>query len=98
MADVWNVMVEITSGLVYVHEKGEVHRDLRPHNSTPPASQKLDAHFSSSRQRSPGLETRRFWIDLGSHVKDVNNLQGSQRQRRIPPPRHDHGRQTDLQL
>ena len=36
MAHVSNVMVQITNRLVYVHEKGDVHRDLRPHNSTAP--------------------------------------------------------------
>lgn len=36
MVDVWNVIIQITNGLVYVHDKGEVHRDLRPHNSTAP--------------------------------------------------------------
>jgi len=30
--DVWSVMVQITSGLAYIHSHGEVHRDIKPRN------------------------------------------------------------------
>lgn len=30
---VWNIMVQITSGLAFIHEHGEVHRDIKPRNS-----------------------------------------------------------------
>jgi serine/threonine protein kinase len=31
---VWNIMVQITSGITFIHGKGEVHRDLKPQNGT----------------------------------------------------------------
>jgi serine/threonine protein kinase len=31
--DVWNIMVQVTSGLAYIHSQGEVHRDMKPRNS-----------------------------------------------------------------
>ena len=31
---VWNVMQEITAGLIFVHEHKEVHRDLKPKNGS----------------------------------------------------------------
>ena|ERR1700737_2954982 len=30
---IWNVMISIASGVKYIHNLGEVHRDLRPDNS-----------------------------------------------------------------
>ena len=32
--DVWDIMVQITSGLAHIHSQGEVHRDIKPRNST----------------------------------------------------------------
>ena len=29
---VWNIIVQITSGLAFIHEHGEVHRDIKPRN------------------------------------------------------------------
>jgi serine/threonine protein kinase len=34
IAEVWNIMTQITNGLVYIHTQNEVHRDLKPSNST----------------------------------------------------------------
>jgi len=34
--DVWNVMLQITSGLAHIHSQGEVHRDIKPRNSEIP--------------------------------------------------------------
>jgi len=34
IAEVWNIMTQITNGLVYVHTQNEVHRDLKPNNCT----------------------------------------------------------------
>ena len=35
IADVWNIMVQLTSGLAHIHSQGEVHRDIKPRNSKP---------------------------------------------------------------
>jgi len=32
---VWNIMVQLTSGLAHIHSQGEVHRDIKPRNSKP---------------------------------------------------------------
>ena len=31
---IWGIMVQIANGLLFIHEQGEVHRDLKPQNST----------------------------------------------------------------
>lgn len=31
--DVWNIMVQIASGLAHIHSHGEIHRDIKPRNS-----------------------------------------------------------------
>lgn len=33
ISDIWNIMVQITSGLAYIHSCGEIHRDIKPRNS-----------------------------------------------------------------
>src|SRR5271154_4095534 len=33
ISDIWNIMVQITSGLAYIHSFGEIHRDIKPRNS-----------------------------------------------------------------
>lgn len=33
-AQIWDIMEDITSGLAFVHSKKEIHRDLKPRNST----------------------------------------------------------------
>jgi serine/threonine protein kinase len=33
IADLWNIMVQITNGLAHIHSQGEVHRDIKPRNS-----------------------------------------------------------------
>jgi len=33
IADIWDIMVQITSGLAHIHSQGEVHRDIKPRNS-----------------------------------------------------------------
>jgi len=40
---IWDIMVQITSGLSYIHSSGEIHRDIKPRNSN--TSWDL-AHFS----------------------------------------------------
>lgn len=36
MLEVWTVMVQIANGVAFIHEQGEVHRDLKPRNSIYP--------------------------------------------------------------
>ena len=33
MAEVWSVMIDIAKGVEFIHDHGEVHRDLKPQNS-----------------------------------------------------------------
>ena len=35
MEQVWEIMVQIASGLTFIHAQGEVHRDLKPRNGIP---------------------------------------------------------------
>lgn len=32
MQDVWDIMTQIASGVVFIHEQREIHRDLKPRN------------------------------------------------------------------
>jgi|SRR5271169_4259328 len=34
IADIWDIMVQISSGLAYIHSFGEIHRDIKPRNSS----------------------------------------------------------------
>jgi serine/threonine protein kinase len=34
MFQVWEIMENITNGVAFIHDKGEVHRDLKPRNGT----------------------------------------------------------------
>lgn len=33
MPEVWNIILQVTNGLVFIHAQREVHRDLKPSNS-----------------------------------------------------------------
>jgi serine/threonine protein kinase len=37
----WDIMVQLTSGLKFIHDNGEVHSDLKPTNGELPGSEKL---------------------------------------------------------
>src|SRR5579862_4236523 len=58
---VLNILQHITSGLTFLHEKGEVHRDLKPKNGT---QDKLLFSLCCSIIFRQGfmLEDRRLWI------------------------------------
>jgi serine/threonine protein kinase len=34
-AQIWDTITQITRGVAFIHEQGEVHRDLKPQNGTP---------------------------------------------------------------
>ena len=36
VAEIWNIMHQIADGLAFIHKHGEVHRDLKPQNSSFP--------------------------------------------------------------
>jgi serine/threonine protein kinase len=36
VSEMWSIMSQITSGLVYIHSKSQVHRDLKPSNGIIP--------------------------------------------------------------
>jgi len=31
-AQIWNIMADISSGVAFIHSRGEIHRDLKPRN------------------------------------------------------------------
>jgi serine/threonine protein kinase len=33
IAELWDIMKDVTNGLTFIHSKGQVHRDLKPRNS-----------------------------------------------------------------
>ena len=35
MDQIWDIMQDITNGVAFIHSEKEIHRDLKPHNSTP---------------------------------------------------------------
>ena len=35
IAQIWDIMEDVTGGLAFIHSKGEIHRDLKPRNSMP---------------------------------------------------------------
>jgi serine/threonine protein kinase len=36
IGEVWHIMVQISNGLVFIHDQREVHRDLKPQNGKNP--------------------------------------------------------------
>ena len=34
-AQIWNIMADISSGVAFIHSRGEIHRDLKPRNGRP---------------------------------------------------------------
>jgi serine/threonine protein kinase len=35
IAQIWNIMTDLSSGVAFIHLKGEIHRDLKPRNGQP---------------------------------------------------------------
>jgi serine/threonine protein kinase len=35
MTQIWDIMEDLTKGVAFIHTMGQVHRDLKPRNSTP---------------------------------------------------------------
>ena len=46
-ARIWDIMKQVTNGLVFIHSNDEVHRDLKPRNGSSPVTHDI-ANFSSS--------------------------------------------------
>lgn len=42
MSALWDIMQQIACGVAFIHEQGEVHRDLKPRNSTSSAMSTTD--------------------------------------------------------
>lgn len=58
--DVWEVLNDITEGLIFIHRLKEIHRDLKPRNGTSYPSTRF-LITSSVRASRPQMENRRFW-------------------------------------
>lgn len=54
----WTIIRHISSGLGYIHDLREVHRDLKPQNGN---SQSFTTDPSSFFHQRPGMEDHRFW-------------------------------------
>jgi len=66
--NMWPIMMDIVSGLWFIHEHGQVHRDLKPRNSS---SRTEHSNFSTLLSQCPSLEDHRLWTHLGRNVKTV---------------------------
>lgn len=45
MVEVWSVMIDIAKGVEFIHAHGEVHRDLKPQNSSSCRRLRLTTQF-----------------------------------------------------
>ena len=62
---IWGIMVQIVNGLMFIHGQGEVHRDLKPQNSSFQMHSRvllIVSPLPSNIERKT-LENRGFWVD-----------------------------------
>ena len=86
MAQIWDIMVDLSRGVSFIHAHGEVHRDLKPRNSTFFSCQILNKHSTLFSPRSI-LENRRFRVN---HRRDVRSSYHKvfERDQQLPSPRN----------
>jgi len=63
---VLQIMRDVSRGLTFIHERKEVHRDIKPHNSNPVVLPYLMNSIVFFQRR--GLEDWRFWLCHGEGV------------------------------
>jgi serine/threonine protein kinase len=62
---IWGIMVQISNGLLFIHNQGEVHRDLKPQNSIFQGYWQVSLIVSPLHSNTEGktLEDRRLWAN-----------------------------------
>ena len=72
ITQIWSIMKDITKGVSFIHSTGQVHRDLKPRNSTSLGDpQKAD--ISSIFCGRPGVEDRRLWTYFWRYIEATSD-------------------------
>jgi len=85
--NIWTIMKEIAAGLTFIHEHGQVHRDLKPRNGIITPDGQFSANFSDVLFASKRLENSRFWDFIAGHVESRAYHIPCQRYLRLSCPR-----------